>query len=147
MKWWEVKHRIKYWDYRPKWIIQRWRERALTLKRGYATYVLDEFDHHFNEMAVNSLKYHLSPECVVNNEAQRPVYEDLIARLSESPPRMCDNDAERQLMSQLDFPLDEHITDGHRALFDRFRAREDEWCARRDKARHDFVDIMPGLWS
>ena len=62
-------------------------ERRLTLKRGYSTFVLDECDHHFNKMAVDSLRYHLSPQCVVDNEHNRERYEALPARLQEPSPR------------------------------------------------------------
>lgn len=146
-RWWRIKHAVKYWDYRPKWVIRRIHEHRLTVKRGYSTFVLDEFDHHFNEMAIASLRYHLSPECVCNNEAHRPAYEALIARLSEPDPQVCTSAHERELMQNLDWPINEHMTDEHQAIFDSFHIREDEWRARRDQARKDFVDIMPGLWS
>jgi hypothetical protein len=81
-----VLHRIKYWQYRPKWVIERVSERKLTLRRGYSTFVPDEFDFHFNKMAADSLRYHLSPRCVVDNEPRRELYEALIARLEEPLP-------------------------------------------------------------
>ena len=40
--WHKVIHPIKYWKYRPKWVVVRHHERRLTLKRGYSTFVLDE---------------------------------------------------------------------------------------------------------
>ena len=79
--------KMRYCKYRPAHVIGGWRERRLTLQRGYSTFVLDEFDHHFNRMACDSLRYHLSSECVVDNEERRPVYEDLIRRLAEAPPQ------------------------------------------------------------
>lgn len=79
--------KMRYCKYRPAHVIAGWRERRLTLQRGYSTFVLDEFDHHFNRMACDSLRYHLSSECVVDNEERRPVYEDLIRRLAEAPPQ------------------------------------------------------------
>jgi len=85
--WHKVIHPIKYWKYRPKWVVVRHHERRLTLKRGYSTFVLDECDHHFNKMAVDSLRYHLSPQCVVDNEHNRERYEALLARLQEPSPR------------------------------------------------------------
>jgi hypothetical protein len=47
--WHKVIHPIKYWKYRPKWVVVRHHERRLTLKRGYSTFVLDECDHHFKQ--------------------------------------------------------------------------------------------------
>jgi hypothetical protein len=38
-------------------------------------------------MAVDSLRYHLSPQCVVDNEHNRERYEALPARLQEPSPR------------------------------------------------------------
>ena len=85
--WHKATHRINYWKYHPRRVIKRRRERGRTLSRGYSTFVLDEFDHHFNKMAANSLQFHLSPQCVVDNEHNRERYEALIARLEEPPPR------------------------------------------------------------
>jgi hypothetical protein len=76
-------HRMKHSPYRPKRVIERRREHKLTLTRGYSTFVLDEFDFHFNKMAADSLRFHLSPRCIVDNEPRRKLYDALIARLEE----------------------------------------------------------------
>ena len=51
-----------------------------------ATFVLDECDHHVNKMAVDSLRYHLSPQCLVDNEHTRERYEALLAQFQEPSP-------------------------------------------------------------
>ncbi len=145
-KWWWFRHRLRYSPWRPKWIAWRFRETLLTLKRGYSTFVLDEFDHHFNEMAIASLQYHLSEDCVADFEDRRDDYEKLIERLSEPFPDLCDNDEERAIRGEWPFGGTEKSPE-LRALFDRYHQREEDWTERQQKARHDFIDILRELWS
>ena len=124
--------------------------------------MLDEFDHHFNQMACDSLRYHLSQQCVVDNEERRPVYEDLIRRLAEPPPQPT---PEEKAAIDTWHPLT-RIAPGYeslpkwrqrhqmtecppaaRAAFASWRARQDEWRHRNDTARRDFVAIIRELWS
>jgi hypothetical protein len=154
--------RIRYSPSSPAAVARRWRECRLTLRRGYSTFVLDEFDAHFNMMAASSLRYHLSPECVANNEDHREVFENLICRLEEpspdpTPQEQAAIDTWRPLSMVApgyeNFPRFQQmrqLTDcppAARAAFASWQAREHVWSVRQRQARHDFVDIMENLWS
>lgn len=113
-------------------------------------WIIDEFDHNFNALAVASLHYHLDfSEC--DNESRREKYEDLIARLGEPGPEMCDSPAEEAVLFPSGRDIAEWVnqpkTPQQRALLDRYRQRTVDHRDRIQQARHDFVDIMPELWS
>ena len=113
-------------------------------------WILDEFDSSFNDLAIASLRYHLDWS-VCDKSRYRDVYEDLIERLSERSPRFTPEElavlhvpgrtVEEDFLS-LNEPNPERD-----AIYERHWQREDEYHARINKARHDFVDIMGGLWS
>lgn len=131
-------------------------------------WMLDEYDSSFNEFAAASLRYHLDFSVVDNstNVERRALYEDLIARLTEPRPRFT-----REEMDELKaidaaeeaagVPLFIPMEPGNRKagytmrpsseredeIHDAQQARDDAYHARIQQARHDFVDIMPGLWS
>lgn len=157
--WRNAVHRIKYSRYSPRGVFARQRERRLTLCRGYSTFVLDEFDHHFNKMAADSLRFHLSPQCLVDNEEHRERYEALIARLEEPAPIPTPGE---QAGIDTWMPLSEPVYSARgkvvsyrltncppqaKAAFDSWRSRQDEWVKRIQRARHDFVEVIPELWS
>jgi len=111
---------------------------------------LDEFDASFNELACASLKYHLEYS-VARNEDQRPVYEDLITRLSEPAPDVCDTPEKRAVYlahEQID-SRNARITTppAVREIYDNYWEREHAYQARIQQARHDFIDILRQLWS
>ena len=113
-------------------------------------WILDEFDSSFNDLAVASLRYHLGFS-VCDNEDRRPKYEDLIERLTEPRPRFTEEELAilrtgRTIEEELD-ALNERTPPDRSAVYDAYRAREDAYLERIRQARHDFVDIMPELWS
>jgi hypothetical protein len=161
-RWRQRRIRIRFWRWWPAAMVRRCKERRLTLRRGYSTFVLDEFDAHFNTMAADALRYHLSPECVVDNENHREVFEDLIHRLEEPWPEPTSQergaiDTWRPLSMVAPgyekFPPSQRmcrLTDcppAAKAAFDSWRARQQAWSMRQRQTRHDFVDIMDHLWS
>ena len=120
-------------------------------------WILDEFDDSFNALATASLRYHLDFS-VCDNSAQREQYEDIIERLNEPAPEFTDEELSVlhppgwSIMDDFEpnddgtFTLRES-TPGQKKIYQRHWEREDEWRQRIDKARHDFVDIIWGLWS
>lgn len=113
-------------------------------------WIIDEFDSSFNDLAIASLRYHLDYS-ICDNEPRREKYEDLITRLSEPHPEVCDNDEEHAI---LDATTEHWFTGGPQkkspeadAIFDRYHQREADWDARIKQARHDLIDIMRELWS
>lgn len=82
---------------------------------------------------------------------RRATYQDIIDRLSERGPRFADEE-----LAVLQ-PPGSTIEDDFRrlneddpvrdAIYATQRKREDEYHARIQRARKDFVDVIPGLWS
>lgn len=106
-------------------------------------WVLDEFDESFNALAVATLRYHMDFS-VCDNRSRRGKYQALIDRLSEPHPHVCDTEEKRALFDQLKgTPIAPEL----KPLFADYQAREDAYLARINQARHDFVDIIPELWS
>ncbi|WP_280195812.1 hypothetical protein [Nocardia farcinica] len=120
-------------------------------------WMLDEFDASFNEFAAASLRYHLDYS-VLDRERFRESFEDLIARLSEPRPRFTEEEVavleppgwkfEDEFIPQPDgsFRMKPRVGE-ERAIYDAQQAREDAWHERIQQARHDFIDILPHLWS
>lgn len=155
---WLSRGRCREWELRIP-LIGEWQLELATPGKSYLelvggpkylknlSWILDEFDASFNDLAVASLKYHLDWS-VCNNEYRRLRYEDLIRRLQEREPDMCDTAEERAIMkAAFEFPLNEHETPESRALSARYHEREVAYEARMLRARYDFVDIMRELWS
>lgn len=117
-------------------------------------WILDEFDSSFNDLAIASLRYHLDFS-VCDNESRRDVYEDLIARLGEKPPTFTDE--EMAVLHPPGWEMFEptgaggfrltESTPERTVIHERHRQREDEYRARIQQARKDFIDVLPGLWS
>ncbi|AWN03977.1 hypothetical protein PBI_PEREGRIN_150 [Rhodococcus phage Peregrin] len=115
------------------------------------SWILDEFDSSFNDLAISSLKYHLDFS-ICDNSDRREKYEDIIARLGEDEPNVVDTPEKQAIW-------DEHYGDDTfgninkekpealREIFNEYRKRTKEHFNRQQQARHDFVDIMPELWS
>jgi hypothetical protein len=155
----KVLHRMKHSPYRPKRVIERRREHKLTLTRGYSTFVLDEFNFHFNKMAADSLRFHLSPRCIVDNEPRRELYEALIARLEEPVPKPTPHEeAATDTWKPLSEPVfnargkavSRRLTDcppQAKEAFASWRVRQEDWLERIHQARRDFVEVIPELWS
>ncbi|BAD58800.1 hypothetical protein [Nocardia farcinica] len=120
-------------------------------------WMLDEFDASFNALAIASIRYHLDYS-VLDRERFRESFEDLIARLSEPRPRFTEEEMavleppgwkfEDEFIPQPDgsFRMKPRVGE-ERAIYDAQQAREDAWHERIQQARHDFIDILPHLWS
>jgi hypothetical protein len=159
--------RCREWEFRIP-LTRKWQINLSTNGKDYLTlvkgpkylknlnWILDEFDSSFNDLAIASLRYHLDFS-VCDTSAQRDVYEDLIARLGEAPPEFTDEE-----MAVLHPPgwrrsddfeeRDGHIylkesTPEEKAIYEAHWKLEDEYHARINQARHDFVDIIGNLWS
>lgn len=115
-------------------------------------WIIDEFDANFNALAVASLRYHMDHSVALCTDDKREKYTELIARLTEKEPKMF-NDDEGHLREHLHSSnLSELFGTDTRnpemdAVFERYREREKAYLERVQQARHDFVDIMPELWS
>jgi hypothetical protein len=112
-------------------------------------WIIDEFDSSFNDLAVASLKYHLDFS-ICDNESRREKYEDLIERLSEKDAEFTDEEIEIiHARDTGDFAVDinRERTPEEKAVYDAYWKRDEEYHARINQARHDFVDIMRYLWS
>lgn len=116
-------------------------------------WIIDEFDSSFNDLAVASLRWHLTQGRYIVQPGDRAKYQDIIDRLTEPEPEFTDD----ELAVLGDFRDDfEPAGDGYsrfnpsqekRGIYDAYKVREDAYLERIRQARHDFIDILPGLWS
>jgi hypothetical protein len=152
--------RVRHFEYWPWRIVQRYRQRRLTLHRGYSTSVLAEFDTRFNGMACDAMRYHLSVDGAAGNEDERRVFEHLIRRLGERPPGPTPNEKTAIDTWAAISGSYVYVTGGGYQYFERhhlrrearwalesWESRQDEWRKRNDDARHAFVDVMRKLRS
>lgn len=112
-------------------------------------WILDEFDSSFNDLASASLRYHLDFS-VCDNEERRDLYEDLIKRLNEEHPEFTDEELgiiHARDTGNLMTDINRENTPEEKAVYDAYWKREEEYHERIKQARHDFVDVMRGLWS
>lgn len=121
-------------------------------------WIIDEFDSSFNDLAIASLKYHQTYSVCYCSPERFAKYQDLIDRLSEPGPEFTDEEIATLEPPGWTFEDDLEPLPGEgsllkesgpekRAVYSAFRQREDEHHHRIQQARHDFVDIMPELWS
>ncbi|WP_040828965.1 hypothetical protein [Nocardia jiangxiensis] len=121
-------------------------------------WILDEFDSSFNDIAIASLKYHQSYSVCYCDPERFAKYQDLIDRLGEPGPRFTDE--EMAILHPPGWTLEDELEPlpgggallkpsppEKKAVFAAYRERETEHHRRIQQARHDFVDIMPQLWS
>lgn len=132
---------------------------AVGVRNLHLDWILDEFDASFNELASGSLRYHMDYAVTYCSDEQRARYQGLIDRLSE--PHVSFTEEEMAVLSppgstiEDDFEVSDDggllktkpASDAEKAIYKASRVREVEWRKRRDEARHDFVKIMPELWS
>lgn len=166
---WLSRGRCLEWELRIP-LIRNWQIHLETPGKDYLTlvkgpkylrnlsWILDEFDSSFNALATASLRYHLDWS-VCDNEDRREKYEDIIERLNEPTPDFTDEETAVLHPPDWKFGDDfESLPDGkgsrlkesspeQKAVYAAYRQREDEHRERITQARHDFVDIMPYLWS
>lgn len=135
------------------------RPRDLVNVPGYLSnldWVIDELDSSFNALAVASLRYHLD-HSILDNEDRRAHWEALIERLDEPYPVITDLDgyllddgtAEPRFTPAGNgyYTSTFEPSDQMRDLLDRQQEAERQWQNRIQRARHDFVDVLPWLWS
>lgn len=118
-------------------------------------WVIDEFDHSFNALAIASLKYHCDWAITGIEDQRRAEFQQLIERLEEPMPEYSDAeqavfDAAGELFPEV--KVGEKLTmrpftPEERAAHEAWRIREAEWEERIDEARRDFVGVMRYLWS
>lgn len=119
-------------------------------------WILDEFDSSFNDLAISSLKYHLNFS-VCDTSDRRDVYMDLIERLDEAPPIFTEGELAILRPPGWERESDWEKRDGRtylresspeqKVIYRTHREREDAYNERICQARHDFVDVIGGLWS
>ncbi|WPH57673.1 hypothetical protein [Mycobacterium phage WXIN] len=134
----------------------------LTLVGGPAylrnlSWILDEFDSSFNDLAIASLRYHLDWSVCGTSEDRRKAYEDLITRLGEHSPGFTDE--EMAILYPPGWTIEDDLdrrdgrillkksTPEEDAIYRAYEERGSAYRERKRQARHDFVDIMEGLWS
>ncbi|WP_367582317.1 hypothetical protein [Tsukamurella tyrosinosolvens] len=129
---------------------------AVGYKAPTIDWILDEFDSSFNDLAAASLRFHLDYS-ILDRERHREQYQDIIDRLLEPMPEFTDE--EMAILEPPGWTIDDMFEElpngnsrmvfspGSHEVYEAYRRREEAWVARQDKARHDFVDIMRGLWS
>lgn len=119
-------------------------------------WVLGEFDASFNELAIASLRYHLDYS-YADNEIHRMRFESLIDRLSEPEPTYDElegfvDDGTGGFRDVVDpetgasrfaYEPSAHV----REYAERFEQAHAEHQRRITAARHEFVDVIPLLWS
>ncbi len=131
---------------------------AVGVDNLHLDWILDEFDSSFNELAAGSLKYHMDYAVTYCSPEQRAEYQDLVDRLLEPHPSFTDEEMsilyppEREGESMFVEGDDGTLTlrspgPEEKQVYQAHRSRENAWNERINKARHDFVEIMPGLWS
>lgn len=122
-------------------------------------WIVDEFDASFNALATASLRYHMDHAVTYCTDERRAQYQDIIDRLNPPKVKMFDpgeEDIENRWLSSRDSWLNKlrgtnfstlNVPDEFDEYMERYRDRQKERDAVIDKARHDFADIMRGLWS
>lgn len=138
-------------------LAKRWQIELSTNGKDYLTlvngpkylnnlsWIIDEFDSSFNDLAIASLRYHMDYAVAVCDDHRRAVYQDLVDRLSEKPP--CFTEEELLILVPPGADWMAGSSPEQSAIYDVHREREDAYRERIQQARHDFVDIMRGLWS
>lgn len=113
-------------------------------------YMLDEFDHAFNTLAVGSMRYHMDYSVAECSAEMREKYEDIISRLEGLPYdsseelehyKVCKSFNSEDILNNL----------GNCDVCSSFGERRREYRNKNhdyvQEARKDFMDIAPTLWS
>lgn len=128
---------------------------AVGLKDMSIDWILDEFDSSFDDLAIASMKYHMDWSVAQFGEERRELYQDIIKRLEAGHRRdtLHTPDELEHIQSHMteDNPLglrrrgkecEECDT-----ISQAYRAREIKLNEEHQQARHDFIKILPQLWS
>lgn len=114
-------------------------------------WILDEFDSSFDVLAVASLRYHLD-YAITDSTWKRPRYEALIRQFEQAQEarNVLLTDEEQEHLKSYTIP--QLLTHGPecepcKAPQARVMAAETESRRLQDQARHDFIEILPELWS
>lgn len=122
-------------------------------------WIVDEFDASFNALATASLRYHMDHAVTYCSDERRAQYQDIIDRLNPPHPKRFDpgeeeiekrwRDSRKDWRNRLrgNDPSMLNDLDEFEEYTERYRDRQKERDAVINQARHDFVDIMPTLWS
>ncbi|CAM4031069.1 hypothetical protein TSST111916_18905 [Tsukamurella strandjordii] len=118
-------------------------------------WVIDEFDHSFNALAIASLTYHCDWSICDIGDERRTEFQQLIARLEEPTPEYTDgeqtiSDAAGDLFPEVkvgEAVTMRPFTPAEHAAHEAWQVRVAEWEHRIDEARRDFVGVMRYLWS
>lgn len=150
--------RCREWDLRIP-LGKDWQIHLATAGKDYLTlvggpdylrnlsWILDEFDSSFNDLATASLRYHMDHAVTYCDDEQRAKYQDLIDRLNEpSPEFTAEEDAILHGPGYRDRLFGESTSE-ERAARNAWIERCHQRDRRIDQARHDFVDVMRNLWS
>lgn len=133
-----------------------WRKCA---KQHYSDWFVDECDSTMNKLMIHSLKFHmhLLPEKPVTmplREGEKALA--IIAALEEKSPEMHPELSDYYLnkvhfkkenadstFTTMIFPKSDRIDE----LSKLYQKAEKDYFNRQQSARHQFIDILPGLWS
>ncbi len=122
-------------------------------------WIVDEFDASFNALATASMRYHMYHAVTYCSDKRRAQYQDIIDRLNQPEVTMFDpgeeeienrwQDSRKVWRNKLrgNDPSMLNDRDEFEKYTERYRSRQKERDALINQARHDFVDIMPTLWS
>lgn len=127
-------------------------------RRGYSNWFLDETDATFNDFAVDVLKFHLGInedkkfKCVApeHDPEYREKMFDLIERFEEPYELFTDEEMKALRSHRVDNVIEDvnrEKTQEERDIYEAHRKREKEYLERIRQARHDFVDLLPRMWS
>jgi len=118
-------------------------------------WIVDEFDHSFNDLAIASLKYHMDYAVTHCSDSRRETYENLVERLSAPHPGFTDEEMKHfedcnnwgdSFKAEDLFKPKEPCKECD-VIYEKRDKLDEEFAKRMNQARHDFVDIMPSLWS
>ena len=125
-----------------------WRKCA---NQHYSDWFVDECDATMNKLMIHSLKFHmhLLPERPVTpplDEGEKALA--VIAALEEEFPRMHpDLSAHYRKKWELDKALIQPLTPYLESLSEKYWQDQKDYKDKQQKARHDFIDLLPSLWS
>lgn len=131
-------------------------------KHDFLYEIVDEFDSSFEKLAIASLNYHIHHSVSVCPPSTQEKYENLIERLSAHSPRFTDEESKhlsncraQRRKKKYDSKDNDFLKDlmtptrceTCQNIYQKLDERQLEFKNNKAQTRHDFVDIMPSLWS